>query len=195
MHRQTNDRFQTLVTGLFGHQISVLWRVKTSRRICLFRLPRALFGGLLVASILLAFGLSSVSLAHAQTLDSSTVTQNDSLSGGSIDSLTGGIPRPRRGAYIIDAYPSPASLGETIVIQYYNHNAAVTMLRVVDFLDRSVSTDPFPLQSQQLVPNGLHRFTLSTSTLAAGVYFIRLTTYTSTGDIDQVQDSRFMIVR
>jgi hypothetical protein len=133
--------------------------------------------------------------ARAQTTDTTTVTQNDSLSGGPIDSLTGGTPRPRRGAYLIDAFPSPAPIGENVVIQYYNHTPMVTMLRVVDVLDRSVATDPFPLQSQQLVPNGLHRYSLSTTALAAGVYFIRLTTYTSTGDIDQVQDSRFMIVR
>ena len=109
---------------------------------------------------------------------------------GSQDSTCGGVLRPRRETYIIEAFPSPAKVGQTITIQYYNHNPDIVMVRVVDILDRTIQT----LQPQQLMPNGLHVFPFSTRGLASGMYFIRLTNYTSDGSINTQQDSRFIIL-
>jgi hypothetical protein len=65
-------------------------------------------------------------------------------------------------------------------------------LRVVDLLDRTVASGN--LQTAALTAGGLHTFALTTRGLATGTYFIRLTTYTSSGALEQVQDARFVIV-
>jgi len=121
--------------------------------------------------------------AHAQAIDS--------VANGPIDSLAGGTVRPRRDTYIIEAFPSPAVSGQSVTIQYYNHVPMETELRVVDLLDRMVTS--IELQPRALTPNGLHSFRLSTSGLSAGLYFIRLTTFALDGSVELVQDSRFVV--
>lgn len=150
----------------------------------------------IAASVLATFAFSGIhaTTALAQSSDSTISPPIDSLFGGPIDTLTGGPPRPRRDTYIIQPYPCPASIGETVTIQYYNDVGEVTMLRIVDLLDRTINNGV--LQSQQLTPNGLHTFQVAPGELglSAGAYFIRLTTYTSAGDIFEVQDCRFLVV-
>jgi hypothetical protein len=98
-------------------------------------------------------------------------------------------PRPRRETFIIETYPSPAMRGQKINIAYYNHNPEETKLRIVDFADKTIEE----LQPRQFMPNGLHRFTPKKK-LPSGVYFVRLTTYTTTGEEKEVLDSRFIVV-
>ncbi len=137
-----------------------------------------LAGGLLLGVELLPL------VASAQVIDSTGGSQTDSLCGGTV--------RPRRSTFVIEAFPSPAVLGARVTIQYYNNNPEVIALRVVDLLDRTIASGD--LQTKSLTPNGLHTFSLPTRGLATGMYFIRLTTYTATGSVDQVQNSRFVIV-
>jgi len=118
--------------------------------------------------------------------DGSIYAQN---SGGQ-DSIAGGTGRPRRDTYIIETYPSPALPNRSINIAYYNHNPEETSLRIVDINDKTI----VELQPRQFVPNGIHRYTVRSRQLTSGTYFIRLTTYTSTGSKKQVQDSRFIVV-
>ncbi len=122
--------------------------------------------------------------AQSQSLDSAVSAQTDSLCGGPI--------RPRRGTYLVETYPSPAMHGQSVTIQYYNLDPQVIGLRVVDILDRTVTSGE--LQTASLTAGGLHTFAFSSQGLATGTYFIRLTIYTSTGALDQVQDSRFVII-
>lgn len=109
---------------------------------------------------------------------------------GGQDTCCGGLLRPRRETYIIETYPSPALAGRTVNIAYYNHNPEETSLSIVDINDKAV----MDLQPRQFVPNGIHRFPVESRRLTSGTYFIRLTTYTSTGSKKQVQDSRFIVV-
>ncbi len=102
---------------------------------------------------------------------------------------TCGVLRPRRETYIIVPYPSPAKHGQTMSIQYYNHNPEQTSLSIVDVNDRPI----VELQPKQLMQNGIHAFDFRTNTVASGVYSIRLTEYTSDGSKLQVQDSRFIV--
>lgn len=109
---------------------------------------------------------------------------------GGQDTLGGGIERPRRETYIIETYPSPAYPSQSVNIAYYNHNPEETSLCIVDVNDKTV----VELQPRQFVQNGIHRYTIKSRTLTSGTYFIRLTTYTSTGSKKEVQDSRFIVV-
>ena len=118
------------------------------------------------------------------------LSEGASAQNGSQDTSFGGGIRPRRETYIIEPYPSPAATTKPINIAYYNHNSEETALRIVDVLDRTV----IDLQPRQFVENGTHKFTISPRSLASGTYFIRLTTYTSTGSQKQVQDLRFIVV-
>jgi hypothetical protein len=108
------------------------------------------------------------------------------------DSICGGTVRPRRDSYLIQAFPSPAKSGETVLVQYYNHNPEEISIRVVDVLDRLVT--PVETQPRTFTANGLHSFGLSTRGLASGMYFIRLTSYTSAGAVNQIDESRFLIL-
>lgn len=103
----------------------------------------------------------------------------------------GGTLRPRRGNYIVETFPSPARWGQTIVIQYYNHNDQDLAVDIVDLNGRVVYT----VKDRQLLPNGLHRFELASNKLSSGVYNIRLRTYTPAGKLDDVQNHRFVIAR
>lgn len=115
---------------------------------------------------------------------------------GGDDSTTIASLRPRRETYIIEPFPSPSMRGQPINIAYYNHNPEETSLRIVDVNDKTV----IELQPRQFVENGIHSYVLNPrrlpngSKLTSGAYFIRLTTYTSTGSKKQVQDSRFIVV-
>ena len=111
---------------------------------------------------------------------------------GGQDSTGTGIPalRPRRDTYIIVPYPSPARHGQTMKIQFYNHVAQEVSLRIVDLNDKTVVV----LQPQKTLPNGIHSYDFPTNSAATGTYFIRLTTYSSTGSQNLVQDSRFIVL-
>ncbi|MBS1904564.1 MAG: hypothetical protein JSS75_12725 [Bacteroidetes bacterium] len=109
---------------------------------------------------------------------------------GTQDSVLGGPLRPRRDTYIIVPFPSPARQGVTMTIQYYNHNAERTSLRIVDINDRTV----VELQPDETAPNGIHSFPFNTATVATGTYFIRLTRYGVDGSQVEVQDERFIII-
>ena len=74
-------------------------------------------------------------------------------------------------------------------IQYYNQNPEQTSLTIVDINDRPI----LELQPKQLMQNGVHSFDFRTNTVASGVYYIRLTEYSSDGSKLQVQDSRFIV--
>ena len=119
-----------------------------------------------------------------------------SQNSGGDDSTTVGPLRPRRETYIIEPFPSPSMRGQPINVAYYNHNPEETSLRIVDVNDKTV----IELQPRQFVENGVHSYVLNPrrltngGRLTSGVYFIRLTTYTSTGSQKQVQDSRFIVV-
>jgi hypothetical protein len=107
------------------------------------------------------------------------------------DSICGGFVRPRRDAFLIQTFPSPAKAGEPFTVQFYNHAEKEISLRVVDVLDRTI----LQLQERATTPAGLHKFLKDQSRdLATGMYFVRLTTYTPTGAIEQVQDSRLVIL-
>jgi hypothetical protein len=103
----------------------------------------------------------------------------------------GGELRPRRGTYIVETYPSPARTGQSIVIQYYNHNDQDLAVDIMDMNGRVV----YVVQSRQLMPNGLHRLDLPSNSLASGVYHLRLRTFTPAGKADELELYRFMIVR
>jgi hypothetical protein len=111
---------------------------------------------------------------------------------GGQDSTGTGIPdlRPRRDSYIIVPYPSPARHGQTVKIQIYNHIDEEISLRIVDLNDKTVKE----LQPQQTLPNGIHSYDFETGAVATGTYFIRLTTYSSTGSQNVVQDARFIVL-
>ena len=111
---------------------------------------------------------------------------------GGQDSTGTGIPalRARRDTYIIVPYPSPARHGQTMKIQFYNHVAQEVSLRIVDLTDKTVVV----LQPQQTLLNGIHSYDFPTNSVATGTYFIRLTTYSSTGSQNLVQDSRFIVL-
>lgn len=110
---------------------------------------------------------------------------------GSQDSVLGGQVRPRRETYIIESYPSPVKVGQVVNISYYNHNPQETALYIVDVTDKVIRE----LQPRALTPNGVHKFELPVTGLATGAYFVRLKTYTSTGSLEQTQDSRFLVIR
>lgn len=110
---------------------------------------------------------------------------------GSQDSVLGGQVRPRRETYIIESYPSPVKVGQVVNISYYNHNPQETALYIVDITDKVIRE----LQPRALTPNGVHKFELPITGLATGAYFVRLKTYTSTGSLEQTQDSRFLVIR
>jgi len=110
---------------------------------------------------------------------------------GSQDSVLGGQVRPRRETYIIESYPSPVKVGQVVNISYYNHNPQETALYIVDVTDKVIKE----LQPRALTPNGVHKFELPITGLATGAYFVRLKTYTSTGSLEQTQDSRFLVIR
>jgi len=111
---------------------------------------------------------------------------------GGQDSTGSGIPdlRPRRDTYIIVPYPSPARQGVKMKIQVYNHFEQGLSVQIVDVLGKTVSV----LQSQQTLPNGIHEYDFDTGLVSTGTYFIRLTTYSSTGSQNQVQDERFIVL-
>ena len=98
--------------------------------------------------------------------------------------------RPRRDSYIIVPFPSPARHGVTMHIQIYNHFAEQISVRIVDMLDKTIAT----LQSQGNLDNGIHSYDFNTSTVSTGTYFIRMTTYSSTGAQNLVQDTRFQVL-
>jgi len=124
--------------------------------------------------------------AYAQT-DSSGIPQQ-----GLQDSVVGGPLRPRRGTYIVEVFPSPAPAGSSITFQYYNHTPQEIAVRIVDILERPV----WILQERTFMPNGLHKFSpFASNKLSSGLYFVRLITYTPTGDIDQTEDTPFIIAR
>ena len=98
--------------------------------------------------------------------------------------------RARRDSYIIVPFPSPARHGQTMKIQFYNHYPLEASLRIVDLNDKTVKI----LQPQQMLTNGIHPYDFNTSLVTTGTYFIRLTTYTSTGAQNIVQDTRFIVL-
>ena len=110
---------------------------------------------------------------------------------GSQDSVLGGQVRPRRETYIFESEPAPVKGGQVVNISYYNHNPQETALYIVDVTDKVIRE----LQPRALTPNGVHKFELPVTGLATGAYFVRLKTYTSTGSLEQTQDSRFLVIR
>ena len=104
--------------------------------------------------------------------------------------LTDTLLRARRDTYIIVPFPSPARHGVTMNIQVYNHNPQEISLRIVDINDKTVAQ----LQPPAMLDNGIHSYPFSTNLVATGIYFIRLTTYTSTGTQDLIQDTRFIVL-
>ena len=98
--------------------------------------------------------------------------------------------RARRDTYIIVPFPSPARHGQTMQIHFYNHNPQEVSLRIVDMLDRTVKE----LQAPATLMNGIHSYDFNTGLVSNGTYFIRLTTYTSTGSLELVQDMRFIVL-
>jgi hypothetical protein len=98
--------------------------------------------------------------------------------------------RARRDTYIIETFPSPARRGQTIAIQFYNHNPQQLSLRIVDINDKTIKI----LQPQAMLANGIHSYQFPTNLVATGTYHIRLTTYSSTGAQSLVQDSRFIVL-
>ena len=111
---------------------------------------------------------------------------------GGQDSTGTGVPslRPRRDAYIIVPYPSPARQGQVMKIQIYNHSEQPISLRIVDLNDKTVKE----LQPQKTLANGIHEYPFETNSVATGTYFVRLTTYSSTGSQNLVQDERFIVL-
>jgi hypothetical protein len=122
--------------------------------------------------------------ADAAIAQDTTAVQTDTLGAG-------GPIRPRRGAYIIETYPNPAHIGQSIAIQFYNHNPQDLSCDILDLHGRVV----YPVQTRAFTPNGLHSLSLQSNRLASGVYFIRLRTYTPAGKLEEVQSYRFMIAR
>ncbi|HET6510864.1 MAG TPA: T9SS type A sorting domain-containing protein [Candidatus Kapabacteria bacterium] len=125
--------------------------------------------------------LTAADMAIAQD---STVTRPDTVGAG-------GELRPRRGTYIIETYPNPAHFGQSIVVQFYNHNPQELSCDILDLNGRVV----YPVQHRTFTPSGLHRLFLQSNRLSSGVYFIRLRTYTPAGKLEEVQSYRFMIAR
>ncbi len=111
---------------------------------------------------------------------------------GGQDSIGIGIPdlRPRRDAYIIAPFPSPARHGQAMKIQFYTHFTQEVSLRIVDLLDKTV----IELQPPQMLANGTYSYDFQTNLVATGTYFIRLTTFSSTGVQNLVQDTRFIVL-
>src|SRR5207249_4788508 len=96
---------------------------------------------------------------------------------GGQDSIGPGVNalRPRRDAYVIETFPSPARHGQTIKIQFYTHSVQQVSLRIVDILDKTVKI----LQEPETLLNGIHSYDFQTNLVATGTYHIRLVTYTS----------------
>ncbi len=116
---------------------------------------------------------------------------NAQSSGGSQDSASTGVLRPRWGSYLIQTFPSPAKTGDQIAVQFYNHRDETLTCRVFDMANRFM----LDLQPKQLTPHGLHTFLIPANSLSTGVYFIRLTTFTESGAENVVDNSRFVIAR
>jgi len=115
-----------------------------------------------------------------------------SQASGGQDSTGSDVPalRPRRDTYIIEPFPSPARLGQTVKIQVYNHFTQQISVRIVDVLGRTVKI----LQDPETLPNGIHSYDFPTSLVSTGTYYIRLGTFSSTGTENLVQDLRFIVI-
>ena len=99
--------------------------------------------------------------------------------------------RPRSfGAYVVGCFPSPAFAGQPITVQTYNRNPVEISVTVYDAAGREM----LDLLPKQTLPGGLQTFTISGSQLSAGVYHVRLITYTASDAPDIVDDARFIIV-
>ncbi len=122
--------------------------------------------------------LLSAPAAHAQT------------GAGSQDSSVTGQLRPRWGAYLVGAFPSPAKAGESVTVQVYNHTDVTLECRVFDGSGRIVLV----LQPKQMTPAGLHNFTITPFQLTTGGYLVQLVTYTPSGSPDVVDYVRFAII-
>lgn len=127
--------------------------------------------------------LVSPALAEAQ----------DRWTGDSTRDTTGaaGELRPRRDTYLIETYPSPARWGQNVIIQFYNHNPVELAVDVLDLLNKVV----FVVQPRTFMANGLHRVELPATRLASGAYFIRLRTYSGSGNLAEEEVTRFVIAR
>jgi hypothetical protein len=104
--------------------------------------------------------------------------------------LDGTALRPRRDAYIIEPFPSPARHGQTVKVQIYLHFAQQVSLRIVDINDKTVKI----LQPLEMLSNGIHTYDFPTNPIATGSYHIRMVTYTSTGSENVTEDSRFIVL-
>ncbi|MEI8134084.1 MAG: hypothetical protein WCH46_03265 [bacterium] len=111
---------------------------------------------------------------------------------GGQDSTGEGLPplRARRDAYIIETYPSPARHGQILKIKIYSHFAQQISVRIVDVNDRPMKV----LQEPVMVSEGIHTYEFPTNLVATGPYYVRLTTYSSTGSENLIQDSRFLVL-
>jgi hypothetical protein len=118
----------------------------------------------------------------ARSQNSSTAVSQDSSGSGTL--------RPRWGSYLIQTFPSPAKSTSQITIQFYNHNDEVLMCQVFDAADRLMLV----VQPKQMTAGGLHTFLIPASSLASGMYFIRLTTFTASDNEDVVDNTRFLII-
>lgn len=111
---------------------------------------------------------------------------------GGQDSTGTGVPalRPRRDTYIIVPFPSPATHGQTMKIQIYNHDAQELSVQIVDLNGNTIAM----LQPQQMLPNGIHSYDFPTASVSTGTYYIKLVTYSSTGSQNLIQNSRFIVL-
>lgn len=110
---------------------------------------------------------------------------------GSQDSSGTEALRPRSfGAYVVGCFPSPAFGGQPITVQTYNRNPVEISVTVYDAAGREM----LDLLPKQTLPGGLHTFTISPHQLSAGMYHVRLITYTASDAPDVVDDARFVIV-
>jgi hypothetical protein len=75
-------------------------------------------------------------------------------------------------------------------VQTYNRNPVEISVTVYDAAGREM----LDLLPKQTLPGGLHTFTISPHQLSAGMYHVRLITYTASDAPDVVDDARFVIV-
>ncbi len=110
---------------------------------------------------------------------------------GSQDSSGTENLRPRSsGSYVVGCFPSPAKGSQQITVQTYNRDPVVLSVTVYDVLGRAA----IALIPKQMTAAGLQTLTIPHYQLAAGVYHVRLVTYTASDASDVVDDASFVII-
>lgn len=92
--------------------------------------------------------------------------------------------------YPVEIYPSPATYGQTVTINFINSLPEIIGVQVLDEGGNIVTE----LQPKQPTGNGKHSLIYKSDKYSAGSYFLRFTTYSSGDQVVYKQDAHFVVV-